>query len=148
MHLTRLRRPSTSKSMSGSCQLPLMVDNVVYDMDSTTSPSSSDSDSSPVNRQQVSVTKIQETPVQSSDLASTVNQKSAPAKASSSLLGLTNDHTKSRSVSPLKEISTNQKSITLSSLRPKQFSAGGDARKMRRRTQAASKDAIPKKRWA
>ena len=28
-----------------------MVNNVVYDMDSTTSPSSSDSDSSPVNRQ-------------------------------------------------------------------------------------------------
>ncbi|XP_071732708.1 uncharacterized protein [Rutidosis leptorrhynchoides] len=45
IHLTRFRRPSTSKSNSASKKLPLLTDNLIYDMDSTTSPSD-DSDSS------------------------------------------------------------------------------------------------------
>uniref|UniRef100_A0A7N0TT18 Uncharacterized protein n=1 Tax=Kalanchoe fedtschenkoi TaxID=63787 RepID=A0A7N0TT18_KALFE len=40
MHLTRAKRPSTSDSTSSICKFPLMSDNVLYDMDSTTSPSS------------------------------------------------------------------------------------------------------------
>jgi hypothetical protein len=38
-----------------------MVNNVVYDMDSAASPSSSDSDSSPVNRPQAPAAKIEVT---------------------------------------------------------------------------------------
>jgi hypothetical protein len=72
----------------------------------------------------------------------TKSQKSAPAKASSSVVEL---HKKSRSESPLKEISTNQKSIGLPSSRRKQLSA--EIRKVRRRTQSAIKDASSKKRW-
>ncbi|BBH04375.1 hypothetical protein Prudu_015498 [Prunus dulcis] len=50
VHLTRLQRPSFSSSNSHDIQIPHMTDNLLYDMDSTTSPSSSDSDCSPVNR--------------------------------------------------------------------------------------------------
>ncbi|KAG6781723.1 hypothetical protein POTOM_014635 [Populus tomentosa] len=142
VHPTRLRRPSSSLCVSDSSELPLMVDNIIYDMDSTTSPSSSDSDSSPANRPQTPAAHIQETPVQSSELVLTKSQKSAPAKASSSVV---EHHKKSRSESPLKEISTNQKSIGLPSSRPKQLSA--EIRKARRRTQSAIKDASSKKRW-
>ncbi|KAI5596204.1 hypothetical protein BDE02_03G190800 [Populus trichocarpa] len=142
VHLTRLRRPSSSLCVSDSLELPLMVDNIIYDMDSTTSPSSSDSDSSPANQPRAPAAQIQETPVQSSELGLTKSQKSAPAKASSSVVEL---HKKSRSESPLKEISTNQKSIGLPSSRPKQLSA--EIRKVRRRTQSAIKDASSKKRW-
>lgn len=54
VQLTRQQRSSSSASTSASdsnCwQLPAMVNNVIYDMDSTTSPSSSDSDSPSKNR--------------------------------------------------------------------------------------------------
>uniref|UniRef100_A0A6N2K6J5 Uncharacterized protein n=1 Tax=Salix viminalis TaxID=40686 RepID=A0A6N2K6J5_SALVM len=144
VQLTRLRRPSSSLSVSDGSELPLMVDNVIYDMDSTTSPSSSDSDSSPAKRPQAPAAQIQETPVQSSELGLTKSQKSAPAKASSSMVEL---HKKSISESPLQEISTNNKSIGLPSSRPKQLSDEGNIRKIRRRTQSAIKDASSKKRW-
>ncbi|KAH8522886.1 hypothetical protein H0E87_003509 [Populus deltoides] len=148
VNLTRLRRPSSSSfSISDSSKLPLMVNNVVYDMDSTTSPSSSDSDSSPVNRPQAPAAKIEETPVQSTELGLTKNKKSAPAKTSSSLVGLTEFHIQSRSENPLKEISANQKSIGLPSSRSKQLSAEGDIRKIRRRTQSATKNTSSNKRW-
>ncbi|XP_047323920.1 uncharacterized protein LOC124927532 [Impatiens glandulifera] len=61
LHLTRLRRPSFSGSGSGSSsgsdsvpssnqmKAPVMLDNILYNMDSTTSPSSSDYDGSPIN---------------------------------------------------------------------------------------------------
>ncbi|KAJ6392789.1 hypothetical protein OIU77_022302 [Salix suchowensis] len=130
VHLTRLRRPSSSLPITDSSELPLMVNNIVYDMDSTTSPSSSDSDSSPVNRPQAPAAKTEST-----ELDLTKNQKSTPAKASSSLVGLTELHMLSRSENPLKEISANQKSIGLPSSRSKQLPVGGDIRKIRRRTQ-------------
>jgi len=38
-----------------------MVDNIIYDMDSTTSPSSSDSDSSPANQPRAPAAQIQVT---------------------------------------------------------------------------------------
>ncbi|KAF9688680.1 hypothetical protein SADUNF_Sadunf01G0013300 [Salix dunnii] len=142
VHLTRLRRPSSSLSITDSSELPLMVNNIVYDMDSTTGPSSSDSDSSPVNRPQAPAAKIEST-----ELDLTKNHKSTPAKASSSLVGLTELHMLSRSESPLKEISANQKSIRLPSSRSKQLPAGGDIRKIRRRAQSSTKNTSSNKRW-
>nr|KYP58472.1 hypothetical protein KK1_013880 [Cajanus cajan] len=50
VQLTRLRRPSFRASRSNDSQLPLMIDNILYDRESTTSPSSSDLDSSSVNK--------------------------------------------------------------------------------------------------
>ncbi|KAJ7980749.1 Inactive rhomboid protein [Quillaja saponaria] len=73
VHLSRLRRPSFSASDSYNDQPRHMRDNLVYDMDSTTSPSSSDSDSVPANRPQVPATKIDESKSQS---ASPLKEKS------------------------------------------------------------------------
>ncbi|PWA71829.1 hypothetical protein CTI12_AA278330 [Artemisia annua] len=52
IHLTSLRRPSSSKSSSSSKKLHVMLDNLIYDMYSTTSPSD-DSDSSTKKKHQV-----------------------------------------------------------------------------------------------
>ncbi|XP_038993704.1 uncharacterized protein LOC120117506 [Hibiscus syriacus] len=60
VHLTRLQRASSSTSSPNYWQIPPMMDNLLYDMDSTTSPSSSDSDSSPKNRPQAQVPKTEE----------------------------------------------------------------------------------------
>ncbi|KAL5766662.1 hypothetical protein ACOSP7_017279 [Xanthoceras sorbifolium] len=151
VQLTRLQRPSTasaSDSASKCWQLPVMADNLLYDMDSTTSPSSSESDSPIKNRPEAPVAKDTDSPLQNGNSVSTSDQKSAPPKVSSSLVKPTNRHTKSRSVSPLKERSRNQNSGTLSSLRQKQLSARGELKKSRRRTQSTSKDAAQQKRWA
>ncbi|KAK3205139.1 hypothetical protein Dsin_019185 [Dipteronia sinensis] len=151
VQLTRLQRPSSasaSASASKCWQLPVMADNLLYNMDSTTSPSSSDSDSPPKNRPEAPDAKHRDSLLQNGDFASTNNQKSAPPKVSSSFVKPTDRHTKSRSVSPLKERSTNQNSGTLSSLRQKQLSVRGDLKKSRRRTQSTtSKDAAQQKRW-
>ncbi|KAM3693247.1 hypothetical protein ACJW30_08G151800 [Castanea mollissima] len=146
VHFTRLRRSSFSASDSTSEKLPCMTDNLLYDMDSTTSPSSSDSDCSSANRSHAHVAKIEEISVKNSNCASTRNQMSVPAKPSGSIVRPTDWRSKSRSVSPLKEISTNWKSDAMSSSRQKQL-AGGDSRKSKRRHLAGSKDATPQKRW-
>lgn len=123
-----------------------MTDNLLYDMDSTTSPSSSDSDCSSANRSHARIAKIEEISVKNSNCASTRNQMSVPAKPSGSIVRPTDWRSISRSVSPLKEISTNWKSDAMSSSRQKQL-AGGDSRKSKRRHLAGSKDATPQKRW-
>ncbi|KAK9273742.1 hypothetical protein L1049_018552 [Liquidambar formosana] len=144
VHLTRVRRPSYSSS--NTRQLPVMVDNVVYDMDSTTSPSSSDSDCSPENRPPAAAPRIQDIPVQNRDFDSRRNLKSAPAKPSSSPMRPTDRHVNSRPVSPLKEKSMNQRSEAVSSSRPKQLSVDNH-KKSRRRTQTESKDTAAQRRW-
>ncbi|KAK0575042.1 hypothetical protein LWI29_033189 [Acer saccharum] len=102
----------------------------------------------PKNRPEAPVAKHRDSLLHNGDFASTSNQKSAPPKVSSSFMKPTDRHTKSRSVSPLKERSTNQNSGTLSSLRQKQLSARGDLKKSKRRTQSTtSQDAAQQKRW-
>ncbi|GAV63506.1 hypothetical protein CFOL_v3_07024 [Cephalotus follicularis] len=146
VQLTRLRRPSHCTSSSNSWQIPVMADNLLYDMDSTTSPSSSDSDSQPASRSETPVAKVDEIRVEIiSDSVTTRNQKPIPAKSSSSLVRLTNQLTKSLPVSILQENSANQKSGTPAG--QKQLSASGDYKGSRRRIQPASKGAAPQKRW-
>ncbi|OAY30210.1 uncharacterized protein LOC110631200 [Manihot esculenta] len=147
VHLTRLHRTSSAPPNLSSKEVPLLLDNIVYDMDSSTSPSSSDSDSSPLNWAQASLTKNQDMPLKSKDLAPTRKQTSASAKNMNSLARLNERQTKSRPGSPLKEIPTNQKPSKLSSLRQKELSASGEFKKIRRQTQTSSTDAAPKKRW-
>ncbi|GLU19383.1 hypothetical protein SLE2022_356380 [Rubroshorea leprosula] len=171
MQLMRLQRPSSSSSNSNCWHLPVMTDNLLYDMDSTTSPSSSDSESSPKNQPQTAITNVQrspknqpqtaivnvqEVPFHNADFLSTIEQISTPTKASNALPIPTGSRSKSRSVSPLKEIAMNHKSGILSS-RQRPFSALGDrqrpllalgdSRKSRKGTQSASKEATPNKRW-
>ncbi|XVF69687.1 hypothetical protein PTKIN_Ptkin11bG0102000 [Pterospermum kingtungense] len=145
VHLTRLQRPSSSTSSSNCRQIPVMTDNLLYDMDSTTSPSSSDSDCSPKNHPQARVLKVEEVNFQNGDFYLKREQKSAPAKVSGSLVRQTEWNSKSRPATPLKEISMNHKPNTPS--RQRQVSATGDSKMIRRQAQSASKDSIPKKRW-
>ncbi|OMO78108.1 hypothetical protein COLO4_24829 [Corchorus olitorius] len=147
VHLTRLQRPSSSTSSSNCWQIPVMTDNVLYDMDSTTSPSSSDSDCSPKNRLQAPVLKVEEVTSQNGDFALKNEQKSAPAKVSCSFVRQSEWNSKSRPATPLKEISINHKLNTPHS-RQRQVSASRDSKRTRRQTQSASKDSTPKKRWA
>ncbi|CAI0449990.1 unnamed protein product [Linum tenue] len=132
VQLTRVRRKSTSHLAPEFEQSsPFMVDNIVYDMDSLTSSSSSSSDSdSPTTHRLIP-------PPQ------TTCQKSAPGRVSSTPPAM------ARSVSPLRELSMNQKYGRPSSSKSKQLSANGDIKKTRRRppTQAAS-NSIQKKRWS
>lgn len=125
VHHTRLRRPSYSSMSSDDGeftdplpQIPHMSENLLYDMDNTTSPSSSDSDSSsPVNRAHASVVKTPEiaknleTPPQIFESAST-SQKSVPEKASTSMVEQqTRRYTKPQSMAPLKEITMNSRRL-------------------------------------
>jgi hypothetical protein len=148
VHFTRLQRSSflLSDSNSNSEQRSHMVENLLYDMDNTTSPSSSDSDSSPSNQPHASVAKVEEIFVKNS-YSSTINQKSASAKPPGSFVRPTDWSSKSRSISPLKEISTNWKSDSISLSRQKQAVVGDSSRKSRRRHLTGSNDATPRKRW-
>ncbi|XVE60038.1 hypothetical protein DITRI_Ditri05aG0094600 [Diplodiscus trichospermus] len=143
--LTRLQRRSSSTSSSNYWQIPVMTDNLLYDMDSTTSPSSSDSDCSPKNHPQAPVPKVEEVNFWNDDSALKREQKSAPAKVSSSFMRQTKWHSVSRPANPLSEISINHKSSTPS--RQRQVSASQDSKRMKKQTQSTSKDSTPKKRW-
>ncbi|KAK4407376.1 hypothetical protein Sango_0318600 [Sesamum angolense] len=59
VNATRLRRSSSTAATSNVQPLPIMADNVLYDMDSSTGPSS-DSDNSPRNRTHALALKRQE----------------------------------------------------------------------------------------
>ncbi|KAE8037096.1 hypothetical protein FH972_009719 [Carpinus fangiana] len=148
VHFTRLWRSSSpsSDSNSNSEQRLHMTENLLYDMTSTTSPSSSDSDSSPSNQPHPPVAKVEEISVKNSYSSSTRNQMSAPAKSLGTSVRPTDHISKSRSISPLKEISTNWKSDSISSSRQKQ-EVGDSSRKSRRRHLTGSKDVTPQKRW-
>ncbi|KAL2332191.1 hypothetical protein Fmac_019772 [Flemingia macrophylla] len=145
VQLTRLRRPSFCASDSNDSQLPLMIDNVVYDMESsTTSPSSSsDSESS-------SVTKASELPADitlNQTFASKFDQKPTPAKVSSSSRQVFERHTKYQSISPRKDVSSIRKSNGAFSSAQKQLSARGDLKKSRRRSLNGDPRVIAQKRW-
>ncbi|XP_057953516.1 uncharacterized protein LOC131147893 [Malania oleifera] len=146
VHLTRLRRPSFSAPSSSSSELPFMAENIIYDMDSTTSPSSSDSDCPPKSRPQTPVTKVQEGPVGSTELSSK-RTKSAPEKASNSLPRPSNRHAKPQPGGPLKEKSLNQRSDSVPPSKPKKVSDSGDLKTVRRRAQTRMKEALPPRKW-
>ncbi|KAF8398443.1 hypothetical protein HHK36_017370 [Tetracentron sinense] len=149
--LTRLRRPSFSALTTTPTvqQLPFMADNVLYDMESSDSPSSSDSDCP--TESQLRGKDSHETQgvlVQQGDFSARRNQGLALAKAPTSLPRPTDRHPKMPSVSPLKEKSMNQRPDSGVMLKPRQLvSSGGDMKRYRRRIQPGSKDKAPQKRW-
>ncbi|KAK6925674.1 hypothetical protein RJ641_007393 [Dillenia turbinata] len=147
MHLTRLQRPSYSEPTSSARKLPVMADNLLYDMDSTTSPSSSDSDS-PKNSQQTSVAISEPKPDQNNDFILKQVQKALPEKDFGTPLRSSKRHMKARSVSSLTEESVNQRSGALSVVRPKQLlTASGDFKRSRRRSLPTTIVTVPQKRW-
>lgn len=151
LHLTRIRRPSFSASNYKGTQLPVMAQNVLYDMDSSTSPSSSDSDS-PLKhvqrRSEDSFESEDQNIPQQEDLSTMNTQKSSSAKTPISLLRSTNGNLKQRSTSPLKENSMNQRTHLMTELRPRQLvSSVQESKKNRGRIQSAAKDVAPQTRW-
>ncbi|XP_058774039.1 uncharacterized protein LOC131648281 isoform X2 [Vicia villosa] len=144
MQLTRLRRPSFSANISNEIQLPQMRDNLIYDMDSTTSPSSSDSDSSPVNNTQ-NLCADAFLPNQDSD--STIDRTPMPAKNLNSSGTLIERRSQSRYASPLQEVPTYHKSNASCSSSQKQLSPRKDLKKSRRRSLTGTKTAGAHKRW-
>ncbi|KAK4441487.1 hypothetical protein Salat_0483600 [Sesamum alatum] len=140
--LTRLRRPSFSSANSNRKKLPVMADNVLYDMDSTTSPSSSsDSDTSPRNRTQAPAIKSQEISVQAHEKTSKGDEKHAQFKRST----FAEKRQKSRATSPLKERSLNHTPNAVSPLKPKHSSSVEN--RSRTRPPARSREATAPKRW-
>ncbi|CAL1409529.1 unnamed protein product [Linum trigynum] len=137
VQLTRVRRKSTSHStVEFEQSSPFMLDNIVYDMDSLTSSSSSSSSSS--DSDSPTTHRIIPPP-------QTTCQKPAAGRVSTST-----PPAMTRSVSPLIELSMNQKYGRPSPSKSKQLSANGDIKKTRRRRpppQSAS-NSIPKKRWS
>ncbi|KAE8711311.1 putative DNA binding protein [Hibiscus syriacus] len=129
--LTRLQRASSSTSSPNYWQIPPMMDNLLYDMDSTTSPSSSDSDSSPKNRPQAPLSKAEEVSFENDDSPLKGQQKSAPAKVSSSFTRQTDCHSMPEPVTPLREISMNNKSKPPSS-RQRQVSTSRDSKRIKK----------------
>ncbi|KAF7152402.1 hypothetical protein RHSIM_Rhsim01G0190000 [Rhododendron simsii] len=125
--------------------LPVMAENLLYDMDSTTSSSSSDSEYPPRNRPQASLVKNQDTSAASSGCSSRRKENSVQEGGCGSLMKQTDRRQKSRPVSPLKEKSMNEDLGPIS--KPmKLLSAGGDL-KTRRRAQTGSNAAASQKRW-
>lgn len=124
-----------------------MADNLVYDMDSTTSPSSSDSDSGPVNKPQAPITRRPDIRVGNGENTSKEEQQLVRTKLSA-LPSITpsEHHHKSRSSSPLKEKSLNQTANAVSIPRPR-LTSSSEHSKSRRRAVPRSKDAITPKRW-
>ncbi|CAB4281804.1 unnamed protein product [Prunus armeniaca] len=121
VHLTRLQRPSFSSSNSHDIQIPHMTDNLLYDMDSTTSPSSSDSDCSPVNRTKAPPSSKYPEVSQVHDSVST-SQKLVPEKASISMVKPTASRIKYQSLNPLKEITMNSRPVHSVSKKPQPMS--------------------------
>ncbi|CAL0332475.1 unnamed protein product [Lupinus luteus] len=140
VQLTRLRRPSSANDNSNSVSFPQMRDNLIYDMENTTSPSSSDSDSTPVSP---AVDAIVVNP----DSAARNDPKSAPAKISRPSGKIFERRSKYQPITPLREVSAVRKSTNAtSSASQKQLSPRGDLKKSRRRSLGGAMSATTQKR--
>ncbi|RZC77386.1 hypothetical protein C5167_001522 [Papaver somniferum] len=136
VHLTRLRRPSSSALTLKVSQLPVMADNLLYDM-SSSSPSSSDSDTPVENPPRPSVSQERSEitpPICRNVLVQTDTQTPSSAKPYLSLTKSTNKSPKLQSVSPLTENSMNQRSDS-KLLVSNEMRTSGDQKRNRRRFQ-------------
>lgn len=127
VNLTRARRRSFSQASFGVPCIPAMTDNVLYDMDSTTGPSSSDSDNSPENERQAALAmKSRETSLHGLNSG----QVMRPALVEKNQNALT--------TIPMKEKSRNQTPASVPTVRTRNVSS----------RQVRSKEVTARKRWA
>ncbi|KAL5975950.1 hypothetical protein ACLOJK_020279 [Asimina triloba] len=149
MMVLEQKRPSFSMSDSTHLRLPVMQQNLLYDMDSSTSPSSSDSDC-PVRdrgRRGSDMRENQNFPCQD-DLFAAKTQMVHAEKAPASFSTPQNVHLKRRPTSPLRERSMNQRDDAATAMRPTNSAhATAESKKNRRRPQSFSKDSAQQKRW-
>ncbi|KAL0550783.1 hypothetical protein IC582_009845 [Cucumis melo] len=159
IQLTRLRRPSSCTLKSEMQPIPYMTDNLLYDMESSTSPSSSDSDCSHSESSQPPPTRKQDNIVHHI-------QNKEPCLTRTSLKSGTKKRpstSDSRSkpqmaATPFKEISLNNRKQETTSSTPSSRQRGGevvvrgngngnvDSTNMRRRLQTVAKDTPQRKR--
>ncbi|XP_075520156.1 uncharacterized protein LOC142553644 [Primulina tabacum] len=115
--LTRLRRPSFTAPSSNVEHLPIMADNVLYDIDSTTSASSSDSDSNSLEKtNKVPSLKRPEISVRISEKDTNEDLKNNQVQ-SSTVIG--QQHQRLHKTSSLKQKPLNQTHNSVPSLKPK-----------------------------
>ncbi|KAI3688217.1 hypothetical protein L1987_81927 [Smallanthus sonchifolius] len=146
IHLTRLRRPSSSKSNSSSQKLPAMSDNLVYDMDSTTSPSD-DSDSSARKKHRVPMINH----MNKEDLNAANPNTQRPTRSNGLKLTVKSSEQPSRPTTPLKEKSLNQQAHLVNLSKSKESKAVSGGYKSRIGTSSKSnKSRVPRehKRWS
>ncbi|KAL8217223.1 hypothetical protein R6Q57_024060 [Mikania cordata] len=148
IHLTRLRRPSSTKSSSSSKKLPAMSDNLIYDMDSTTSPSD-DSDSSAKKKHQAPVVNNMNKEDQDCNAAvlNTQNQQHPNA----SKLMIKSSEEPLRPASPLTERSLNQQANLVNLSKSKESkSVSGGYKSRNGASSKSTKSRVPRehKRWA
>lgn len=115
-------------------------------MDNTTSPSSSDSDSSP-RRIAQPLLASQDISIYHNENTLRENQKQEQVESLPLLVKPKDRHPKSRPVSPLTEKSLNQTLDSVSRLKPKQESSISAESRQSRPPVAKSKDAVAQKRW-
>ncbi|KAL6563966.1 hypothetical protein OROHE_005206 [Orobanche hederae] len=141
VNLARHRRPSSfSEATSNPQRVPIMADNVLYNMDSTTDPSSSDSDSSPRNLTQFHSSKRLETPVRTSDKAELKHhQVKSPT--------FVEQNPSPRTTSPLKEHTFNLIPNSVQPLKPNRLTTYAGRENRSRRPPAKSKEVAVTKRW-
>ncbi|KAL8170858.1 hypothetical protein V2J09_022662 [Rumex salicifolius] len=150
MQLTRLKRRSFPGQVMQSLEIPAMRDNLLYDMDSTTSPSSSDSDCSAGRKKSSNVeTKEKQAVVPPQDPTTQTDfthlptptgiQHSASAKMSSA-----KENARLKPVSLLQEKSKNQSSSVYIS---RTLSTSGDSKSRRRAKAGVNVPSSSLKRW-
>ncbi|KAI9081815.1 hypothetical protein K1719_036077 [Acacia pycnantha] len=130
MQLSRLRRPSSSSCDSRDDQVAHVRENLLYDMESSTGPSSSDSDSAPLNSSKKATAKVDGAHVPNKSCTCASNQKLKSAKSISSSGRALEQHLDSRPVNSPK-VSGNRKFSTASS-KPNRPSAHADLKSRRR----------------
>ncbi|KAI3822887.1 hypothetical protein L1987_10487 [Smallanthus sonchifolius] len=146
IHLTRLRRPSSSKSNASSQKLPAMSDNLIYDMDSTTSPSD-DSDSSARKKHRVPM--INHMNKEDHNAANLNTQR--PTHPNTSKLTVKSSEQPLRPTTPLKEKSLNQQANLVNLSKSKESKSVSGGYKSRNGTSSKSnKSRVPRehKRWS
>ncbi|CAA0805765.1 Unknown protein [Striga hermonthica] len=143
VNLTRLRRSSFSSTYSKPQSQPILADNLLYDMDSTTDPSSSDSDGSPKTRKQALALNVETILVHTIEKTSEGEEvKCSQVKSPT----FAEQNHRPRASSPLKEIMSNQMPNSGPPVKPKRTTnAGGENR--RQRPPVKSKEVAVIKRW-
>ncbi|KAH6813710.1 hypothetical protein C2S51_022728 [Perilla frutescens var. frutescens] len=144
VNLTRRRRPSFSAASSDLQHLPTLTDNVVYDMDSTTDPSSSDSDSNPRNRTQAPFVDSQQISVEMSEKDLKGDMKCDHAKSSPFVH---QNPSSLATTAPLKENSFNQTPNSVPPSKSKHTTNASGENRSRRRPPIKSKEVAAQKRW-
>ncbi|KGN54157.1 uncharacterized protein LOC101212475 isoform X2 [Cucumis sativus] len=149
IQLTRLRRPSSCTSNSEMQPIPYMTDNLLYDMESSTSPSSSDSDCSHSESSQPPPTRKQDNIVHHI-------QKKEPCLTRTSLKSGTKKRPPTSDSRSKPQMATPLKEITSSTPSSRQRGGGEvvvvrgngnvDSTNMRRRLQTVGKDTPQRKR--